>query len=272
MRDFASQPVRPLGFSAALGAATLAIGVAAAAQSAGAACSGACLASRDVCAAIVAALKPKIETLKPQIEQQKKRLDAELARQDEEQRQRSQWWNILNNLAEDVQGYRPPRYLADLNQNIGAEECYQGIFDDCQGEIARIAALAGPSPPSPDRGAADYRAAYDAFATRLAAQAQQTGDEHWQMAQQRQRMFDNSVHDYRLATEANQFIGFSEACRHAAGDILALRFGEATTTKSNVSDACRALLEKQPYFCVTPPMTGDDSQYRRDAERCCIAK
>ncbi len=240
----------------------------------GFACTGPCLAPRDVCLKAVEIWAPRVASLDEIIPGQKRELDAWYAAVQEEEKARGWIRAAIDAVLGMPYAPTPPRVLAEVNQNMGEKEGFGEVLAECRAEIARVEAQAGPSPAPADTSKADYRAAFDAFATRLAAPYKAKGDEHWEIARKLKAMFDASPYEYRLATEANWEVGYSTACREVSERVLALRFGgteEGGIFPPPADDYCRKLLEEQPYFCVMPPMCSDcDTEaYERDAARCC---
>ncbi|MBL9010946.1 MAG: hypothetical protein JNL56_07200 [Alphaproteobacteria bacterium] len=237
-------------------------------------CEGPCLAPRDVCLKAVETWAPRVASLEEIIPGQKRELEAWFAAVQREKEARGWLGPLIDAVLGIPDTFYPPRVLAEVNQNMGEKACFDEVLAECRAEIGRVEAQAGSAPAPADTSKADYRAAFDAFAARLAAPYKARGDEHWEIAQKLKAMFAASPYEYRLATEANWEVGYSTACRETAEGLNAMRFGDAAeggVFPPPADEYCRELLKEQPYFCTIPPMCTDCDleAYQRDADRCC---
>lgn len=238
------------------------------------ACAGPCVAPRDVCLKAAEIWAPRVADLDKIIPGQKQELEAWYAAMLEEENARGWLGPLIDAVLGIAREITPPRVLAEVNQNMGEKACFEDALAQCRAEVGRVEAQAGGSPAPADTKLPAYRAAFDAFATQLAASYKAKSDEHWEIAQKLKAMFAASPHEFRLATEANWEIGYATACRESAEGLNAMRFGDAE--RSDVfpppgDGYCRDLLREQPYFCTLPPMCSDCDleAYQRDAARCC---
>lgn len=102
----------------------------------------------------------------------------------------------------------PGPVLATVNQDIGAETCLQEVAHLCEQPVADDAPAAS--------GGGKTSVLLGIVKSDVSGVLRSRAQQQWDLSLQRRAMLDSSPEDYRLATEANQMVGYADMCRAVA--------------------------------------------------------